>query len=389
MRQSSQELSNKLTKLRSELEELRKRALELETDGKSIDSAGKPVTREAREVLLRFHSTREQIKTAEGILKYTIQLESLKKGDSIQIAKDKAKLNDTLQKATDKKAALETLGKAGTTEWNNANKIVNEATGRLKSLTNPSEALNQLKELSPIKELPIQPDPELIKREAIARAQKLKADAELLLQQRKEEELDKVRSKVELASSVLGKAVGLYLKLPTIDPKFIAFTAYKQAMKKLRDLKQSASMENLKKSKEAFTFPMKPPARLDLGQLPKIKPPTIPRIPTNLPLLNQKPITTNNNPQAQPDFVQPTAPDRSKFTFSVDGGGDTSFELIEVFYEGRVLNIKDWPINTTFSPSYGYSSNGKVYTDGIESVRARIQDSILRGDFDRYVSAPF
>lgn len=389
MSPSSQELTNNLTKLRSKLEDLRKQGLALENDGKSIGADGKPLTREAQAIFTEFGFTRQQIKLTESRLKTAVQLESLRNGDPIAVASQKVQLNDSLQKAADKKAALESLGKAGTEEWNRATNTINQATDKLKTLSTPSAALDQAKQLVPIPELPIQPDPELIKREALARAQKLRSDAELLLQQKKEEELNKIRGKVDAAGGFVSKAAGIFLKMPIVDPKFIAYTAYKQAKAKIRELKQKASKENLKKSKEAFTFPMKPPVKLDLGELPQIKAPTIPEIPTNLPSANPIPPNSEANAQAQPNLQPPTAPIRSKFTYAVDGGGGEAFFLAVVLYDGRPLTINDWPINRRFAPTYGYSAEGKSYADGIQSVRARIQDSILRGDFDRYVSAPF
>lgn len=389
MSNSPQEIINDLTKLRSNLEDLRKQASVLEKDGKSISSDGTPLTAEARAILTSFELAKKQVKLKESLLNAATRIESLRKGDPIAVASQKVKLNDTIQKAADKKAALETLGKAGTEEWNQTTKTINQATDKLKTVSSPSAALEQVKQLSPIKELPIQPDPELIKREALARAQKFKSDAELLLQQKKEQELEKVRSKVEMASGLLSKAAGVYLKMPITDPKYIAYTAYKQGMAKLRELKQKASKENLKKSKEAFTFPMKPTVKLDLGQLPQIRPPVIPKIPTNLPLFNAIPLKPQENAQSQPNFSPPTNPVRSKFTFTVEGGESTSLELTTVLYDGRILTITDWPIDRKFSQNYEYSVNGKSYTAGVESVRAYVQDSILRGDFDRYVSSPF
>ena len=155
----------------------------------------------------------------------------------------------------------------------------------LNNLSIPNKIPKSLEDVGLKKpELPIQPDPELLKKEAIALAQTIRSDAEAMLQQKKEEELGKIRDGVETAAKFAAKAVGLYIQMPLIDPKFLAFMAYMKAKEKLRELKQKASKENLKKSKEAFTFPMKPPTRLDLGQLPKIEVPKIPKIPNiNLP----------------------------------------------------------------------------------------------------------
>ena len=180
--------------------------------------------------------------------------------DPIDIAKQKLKVSNTLKVAesVDNKA------------------IIASSKEKLAQLSNPAVGLAAVKKLSPIQELPIQPDPELLKKEAMARAQTIRSDAEQMLQQKKEEELNKVRDKVETAGSLVGAAVALYFKLEITDPKFLANMAYMKAKEKVRELKQKASKENLKKSKEAFTFPMKPPIKLDLGELPK---PTIPKIP--------------------------------------------------------------------------------------------------------------
>jgi hypothetical protein len=135
-------------------------------------------------------------------------------------------------------------------------------------------------------QLPIQPDLELIKKEMEAQVQTVRAEVEQLLQQRKEEEINKLRDRVETLAGPFVPAIGIFLKLPTKDPKILAYTAFAAAKKKIRQLKQQASKENLKKSKEAFTFPMKPPSRLELGQLPKVDPPKIPQIPSiNIPTI--------------------------------------------------------------------------------------------------------
>ncbi len=196
--------------------------------------------------------------------------------DPIKLAQQKAKLSDTIKTA-------ETL----------KNKVVadkaKQALGNLKVPEKIPTSLEDLKGMVP--ELPIQPDPELLKKEAMARAQTLRADAEKLVQQRIEQELGKTRDAIETAGKLAALAVGFYFKAPLLDPKYLAYIAYMKAKEKLRELKQKASKENLKKSKEAFTFPMKPPRRIDLSELPKI--PDIPKIPeipkVNLPKLPKFP----------------------------------------------------------------------------------------------------
>lgn len=185
--------------------------------------------------------------------------------DPIKIAQQKVKLNELSKPIAGATSAITPAN----------------AKQALGNLSIPSKIPKSLEDVGLKKpELPIQPDPELLKKEAIAIAQTIRSDAEAMLQQKKEEELGKIRDGVETASNLAAKAVGLYIKMPLIDPKFLAFMAYMKAKEKLRELKQKASKENLKKSKEAFTFPMKPPKRLDLAQLSKISElPKIPKIP--------------------------------------------------------------------------------------------------------------
>lgn len=153
-----------------------------------------------------------------------------------------------------------------------------------------------------LKELPIQPDPELIKKEAIAKAHTLRAEAEQLVQQKKEEELAKVKDKVDLVSGLVGKAVAAYIKLPVLDPKFLAYMAYLKAKQKIRELKQTVSKENLKKSKEAFTHPMKPMPRIEVGKLTTTQLPKIPEIP-KIPSIPAVPTVTTPVTQKKQDFT--------------------------------------------------------------------------------------
>lgn len=197
--------------------------------------------------------------------------------DPIQAAKQKVQLNSTLQKATDAKNKLESVGQQGTDAWNRANAVANSAKEQINNLANPDAAINATKDLLPIKELPIQPDPELLKKEALAQAQKYRSQAEELIQQKKEEEINKLKQRVEQVAGPFALAAGLFLSLPIIDPKYLAYLAYEKAKQQIRELKQKASKENLKKSKEAFTFPMKPTVKLELGQLPQL--PEVPKIP--------------------------------------------------------------------------------------------------------------
>lgn len=182
-------------------------------------------------------------------------------------------------KVAQQKTKLDNLIKTAETVDNTS--YANKAKEALLNLSIPEKIPKSFEELDIKKpELPIEPDPELIKKEAIARAQTIKADTEQLVQQRKEEELNKLKERAEnLVSPELISAAGLFIALPITDPKFLAWLAYQKAKQEVKNLKQKASKENLKKSKEAFTFPMKPPIRLELGQLPQLEVPKIPEIP--------------------------------------------------------------------------------------------------------------
>lgn len=207
--------------------------------------------------------------------------------DAIEIALQKTQLNNTIKRAEGVKNKLESEGKQSTPEWRRSVSVGSVATEQLKNLSNigstsvesAATVAATVKNINIKDQLPIQPDPELIKKEAMAKAQTIRADAEVMLQQKKEEEINKLKEKVEQAAAPFSPLIGLFLKLPILDPKFIAWLTYQEAKLKIQELKQKASKENIKKSKEAFTFPMKKPTKLELGQLPKLETPKIPEIP--------------------------------------------------------------------------------------------------------------
>lgn len=219
--------------------------------------------------------------------------------DPLELAKKKTQLLNTVKKAESAKTALKSTGNLGTELQRNTN-ISDLANKQLQNLNVGGVSAVDVTDVKKLKELPIQADPELLKKEAMAKAQTLRADAEQMLQQKKEEEINKLKDRAEnLIPPQLIAAAGLFLVLPITDPKFLATIAYQKAKTKIKELKQKASKENLKKSKEAFTFPMKPPTKLELGELPKIpEVPKIPEIPKlNVPRLPEIPrINLPNNP---------------------------------------------------------------------------------------------
>lgn len=138
-----------------------------------------------------------------------------------------------------------------------------------------------------LKKLPTTKDPELLKKQAKAEAQKLRGEAEAKLQQAKDKKIEELKDKASALAPLAMAGVALFLKLPVLDPKILATLAFLKAQEELRELKQKVSKENLKKAKENFTFPMKPPT--SLSGIPKIpavpKIPELPTIPTSLPSL--------------------------------------------------------------------------------------------------------
>ena len=120
-------------------------------------------------------------------------------------------------------------------------------------------------------------DPELIKKEAEAKAMALVADKQQEVLAQKDEIEKQVAETITLLLT-------LYLafppKLPAIDVKALAKKAYAKTKKDLREVRQNVSKENLKKGKEKFKYPMKPkkPSIPQVPELPKL--PTVPKLPT-------------------------------------------------------------------------------------------------------------
>lgn len=192
--------------------------------------------------------------------------------DPINIAKNKT-ITQRIEKAAGVAASTSAVAGAAAT-------VVGGITSANSAIDAANKQLQNLERLNKLKDLPIQPDPELLKQEGLALAQTLRADAETMLQQRKDEEINKLKDRAEaLIPPAAIKAAGLLLVLPIIDPKYLAWLAYQKAKSELKKIKQKASKVNIKRSKEAFTFPMKPPKKLELGQIPNLQIPKIPEIP--------------------------------------------------------------------------------------------------------------
>lgn len=239
------------------------------------------------------------------------------------------------------------------------------------SRVNKEETLSKVDTIKDekISKLPIVKNLDLIKKQKEAEFHTKKTELERKKQELEEIGVDDVKAKLKGFATQTVKS-SLLPKLPTVDPKFLAAISFAKKLKEVRDKKQQVSKENLKKSTEMYTFPIKKVSPVTEPPTP-LPPPVPPDIPTKPPSTTPKP--------------EPTKPIKSKFTYVLDGGGGLPFELTAVRYDGQLLNITSWPINRKFSPTYGYNN----YEDGLKSVRAYIQDQINRGVFDSFVRKPY
>jgi len=146
--------------------------------------------------------------------------------------------------------------------------------------------------LAAIPPLPSTKDPELLKRRAEARAQKLISEQKEKVLQAKDKAVETAKTAVAgQASAVLGSLPGIpkFPKLPVFDPKLIAALGVAKKIKAMIKDRKKISKDNLEKCKEAFTYPIKPMKKI-IPELPDlfpefdidIKPPTIPDLPLKL-----------------------------------------------------------------------------------------------------------
>lgn len=163
-----------------------------------------------------------------------------------------------------------------------------------KATTAISNVLPKKLDVDKLKKIPLTKNPELLKQQAKAEAQKIIGEKQNELQQLKEKKTEELKDKAAKLASLAVGAVSLFIKLPILDPKLIATIAFLKAQKELREAKQKISKENLKKAKENFTYPIKPPKGI-----PKIS--KVPDIPQKLTgtaatdLIAQK-VTDNVDP---------------------------------------------------------------------------------------------
>jgi hypothetical protein len=159
-----------------------------------------------------------------------------------------------------------------------------------------------------VAKLPTIKSPEIVKKQIEAEVHQKKVEAEVIIQNAKALAIDTAKTKLKEGFVGLLPKVPAIPKLPILDPKILAQLAYAKAKQEVADLRQKVSRENLKKSKEAFTFPMKPPT--SIPKMPKI--PELPKLPDiNLPSVPavKIPKLTDVNVPKITDINIPTVPD--------------------------------------------------------------------------------
>jgi hypothetical protein len=127
--------------------------------------------------------------------------------------------------------------------------------------------------------LPLDKDPELIKREIEADILEKEAKIKEMLMVDREKLIEDAKSKLKaLALATLP----LPLKVPLIDPKILQAVALAKQIKKLLKERKNIAKKYLSKGKELYTYPIKQ-YDLDLPTKPTVpslpKPPSVPKLP--------------------------------------------------------------------------------------------------------------
>lgn len=134
--------------------------------------------------------------------------------------------------------------------------------------------------------LPTVPDPELVYRQKEAEILDKLAELERKEIELQEIGLDDIKERIR---ELIIPAVPIPLKIPLISPKVLLAVVLAKREKLLAELRKLKSKKNLKKGKELFSYPLKPPKSLQLPSVPQLPQlPEVPDIPT-LPSLPSVP----------------------------------------------------------------------------------------------------
>jgi hypothetical protein len=140
---------------------------------------------------------------------------------------------------------------------------------------------NQAAEL--LNSLPTVPDPLLLARQKEAEILDKLAELERKQIELQEIGLDDVKENIR---NLIIPTLPIPLKIPLISPKALLAVVLAKREKLLAELRKLKSKKNLKKGKELYSYPLKPPTSLQLPSRPQL--PKIPDIPT-LPSLPSVP----------------------------------------------------------------------------------------------------
>lgn len=184
--------------------------------------------------------------------------------------------------------AISTAKKTGASAASNAaSAAVSSAADAAKAALPPAAGAAADK----LKSLPINKDPELLKKQAEAEVLSKKAQAEQFALVAKDLAIEYGKKKlIELAIKSIP-----FPKLPVLDPKIIQAVMLGLQARELWKQRKSMSKDNLKKGKDTYSYPLKP-------KVTKPEPPEVVEIPTN----NIKPKTYTNEVKDVSVFVGKT-----------------------------------------------------------------------------------
>lgn len=133
-----------------------------------------------------------------------------------------------------------------------------------------------------INKLPLDKDPELIKRQIEAEILKKQAELEQKILNYKENAVEMLKGK--LAALAIPSIPSF--KLPVLDPKVLQVRAILTQLKEVIKQRNSISTKNISKGKELYKYPLRNVSKANLPKIPQVpKVPDLPRIP-QVPRIN-------------------------------------------------------------------------------------------------------
>ena len=148
------------------------------------------------------------------------------------------------------------------------------------SALNPAAAASAAKDAAAamlgdkLSKLPLDKNPELIRREVEAQVLQKQAEAQRLLLMSRDEAIEEGKKRILAYAKI--PPLPYPVRLPVLNPKLLLATVLAKAMIFLKEQRQNISKNLLKRGEKTYKYPMTPPA--GIPKLPKI--PTIPTLPT-------------------------------------------------------------------------------------------------------------